>query len=78
MSAGEPVEDRDDLFGAAVNLASRLCSHAGGDEILVSRAVRDLAIGKNLAFEEAGSIALKGFADPVAVYRLDWESDSTP
>ena len=30
LSAGEPVEDSQDLFGAAVNLAARICAHARG------------------------------------------------
>ena len=30
LSVGEPVEDSNDLFGAAVNLAARLCAHANG------------------------------------------------
>ena len=73
MAAGEPVSSSDDLFGASVNLASRLCSHGGPGEILVSRAVRDLSIGKPQAFEAAGQLALKGFDDPVEVYRVPWE-----
>lgn len=72
MAAGEPVSSSDDLFGASVNLASRLCSHAAPGEILVSRAVRDLAIGKQQTFEAAGQLALKGFDDPVEVFRVAW------
>ncbi|MGI9642832.1 MAG: nickel-binding protein [Acidimicrobiia bacterium] len=72
ISAGEPVSDSDDLFGAAVNLAARLCSHAGSDEILASRAIRDLTIGKQLGFADEGTLALKGFDDPVGVYRVSW------
>ena len=43
IHAGEPVEDHNDLFGATVQLASRLCSEAEADGIVVSdraRAVR--------------------------------------
>ncbi|MGI9641179.1 MAG: adenylate/guanylate cyclase domain-containing protein, partial [Acidimicrobiia bacterium] len=58
--------------GAAVNLAARLCSHAGADEILASRAIRDLTIGKQLGFADEGTLALKGFDDPVGVYRVAW------
>lgn len=72
VSAGEPVSDSDDLFGAAVNLAARLCSHAGPDEILTSRAIRDLTIGKQFSFADEGQIALKGFEDSVGVYRVQW------
>ncbi len=70
LSAGEPVQDSEDLFGAAVNLSSRLCAHAGPDTILVSSAVKDLAIGKPFTFQPKGAVALKGFSDPVQVFEV--------
>jgi class 3 adenylate cyclase len=72
LSAGEPVEEADDLYGAAVNLAARICAHASGGEILVSGTVRDLAMGKDLPFSPRGAIALKGFPEPVTVYEVTW------
>lgn len=45
VSAGEPVVEGDDLFGATVQLAARLCEHAEPATVLVSGAVRDLAAG---------------------------------
>jgi class 3 adenylate cyclase len=43
ISAGEPVtDDTDDLFGAAVQLAARLCDSASSGEIAVSLAVEAL------------------------------------
>lgn len=74
ISAGEPVEDSNDLFGASVNLAARICAHAAGGQTLVSGPVRDLAIGKNHQFEGQGTIGLKGFPDPVPLYEVDWSS----
>ena len=35
VSAGEPVAERDDLFGAAVQLAARACARAAAGAILV-------------------------------------------
>ena len=72
MSVGEPVEDSDDLFGAAVNLAARLCAHAEGGQILTSSAVRDLSIGKEFVFEDQGEIGLKGFPEAVHLYAVAW------
>ncbi len=43
LTVGEPVEDSDDLFGASVNLAARICAHAAGSQTLASGTVRDLA-----------------------------------
>jgi len=69
LAAGEPVERNGDFFGGAVQLAARLCAHAGPREIIVSRAVADLCVGKAFTFDDLGSISLKGFSAPVAVRR---------
>ena len=50
IAAGEPVTDRDDLFGTAVQLAARLSSKAAARSILVAGTVRDLALGKGFQF----------------------------
>ncbi len=71
ISAGEPVEDSEDLYGAAVNLAARICAHAQGGQVLVSSAVRDLAVGKGLPFVARGSVAMKGFPEPIALFEVD-------
>lgn len=70
ISAGEPVSQHEDLFGAVVNLASRICGHAGAGQILVSSAVRELSVGKPITFEDRGPIALKGFDDPVRLFEI--------
>ncbi len=72
ISAGEPVTDDNDLFGAAVQLAARLCAAAAPGGITVSVAVRELCIGKQLRFEDGGRLPLKGFADPTQVYAVNW------
>lgn len=70
ISAGEPVDHNEDLYGAVVNLAARICSHAEPGRILVSAAVKELALGKTLGFIDRGPIALKGFGDPVRLYEV--------
>jgi class 3 adenylate cyclase len=73
ISAGEPVTgDNDDLFGAAVQLAARLCGAAEAGDITVSVAVRELCIGKRFGFVERGAIPLKGIPEPVHVYGVAW------
>lgn len=70
ISAGEPVSQHEDLFGAVVNLASRICGKAGPGQIYVSSAVRELSVGKPIAFEDRGPVALKGFDDPVQLFEV--------
>ncbi len=70
ISAGEPVSQHEDLFGAAVNLASRICGQAKPGQILVSNAVRELSVGKSITFKDRGPIALKGFDDPIRLFEV--------
>ena len=70
LSAGEPVDRHHDIYGAAVNLAARICAHAAPGQILVSAAVKELAVGKSLRFIDMGAIALKGFDEPVRLYQV--------
>jgi class 3 adenylate cyclase len=74
-AAGEPVSHQGDLFGAAVNLAARLSSHAAPGQIVVAGVVRDLCIGKTFAFQDQGEIELKGFNEPVRVYGVNWQQE---
>jgi class 3 adenylate cyclase len=71
MSAGEPVEDRDDLFGATVQLAARLCASAAPGQVLVSNVIADLCLGKGLQFADAGDRELKGFLTPVHTHAVE-------
>jgi len=74
IAAGEPVERQHDLFGATVQLASRLCSRAYPGQILVSNVVAELCLGKGLAFTELGDVSLKGFSRPVRVHMVEWSA----
>lgn len=76
LSAGEPVTDAGDLFGAAVQLAARLCAHAEPGGILTSTAVRDLSIGKGFVFIDQGEVALRGFEEPVRPYAVQWNLEA--
>ncbi len=73
LSAGEPVTENHDLFGAAVQLASRICDCAEPGRILVSNVVRELCLGKGFLFAERGDAELKGFAELVRLYEVRWQ-----
>lgn len=70
MAAGEPVQHNADIFGTAVNLASRVCDAADAGHILVSEVVHDLGIKDGFSFSEADERRLKGFSDPTPVFEL--------
>jgi class 3 adenylate cyclase len=72
VAAGEPVTEQDDLFGAAVQQAARLCASASPDCIVVSTGVHDLCRGKGLRFSDRGPIAAKGFDEPIGHFEVEW------
>ncbi len=73
IDAGEPVADHNDLFGATVQLASRLCSEAEANGIIVSGFARELCREEDAArFVPLGERRLKGFADMAQVFRFEW------
>jgi adenylate cyclase len=57
-------------IGIAVNLAARLCSVAEGGEILIDERTFQL-IGSRLKAEQQPSKMLKGFDQPVPVWRVN-------
>ena len=66
------VADGDDLFGLAVNLASRVCNACEPGSVFAASSVRDLAVGKGYEWDDLGEHSFKGFDEPVRVYRLCW------
>ena len=67
-----PIEyartEDDDYFGAAVQLARRVCDRAEPGQVLVSNVVRELCAGKLFQFEDQGATTLKGFPEPVRLF----------
>jgi len=74
LSAGEPVTEGRDLFGSTVQLAARICDHAKPEQILVSRVIQDLCIGKKLPFSDHSEATLSGFDEPVRLYEVNWHA----
>ncbi|TVR84767.1 MAG: adenylate/guanylate cyclase domain-containing protein [Rhodospirillales bacterium] len=74
LNVGPAIVEAGDLIGATVNLASRVCQAAAPAEILCTAAVRD-AVGDRdaaaAAFREYGAHAIKGYREPVVLYRVE-------
>jgi len=70
MAAGEPVDHNDDIFGATVHLASRICDVADAGHPLVSKPVRDLGVKHGFRFDTGREVHLKGFRGPTWVFEL--------
>jgi class 3 adenylate cyclase len=58
------------VIGDAVNLASRLCAHATGGQILISESTfREI----EFPAQRLESIRVKGKAAPVEIYEIVWK-----
>ncbi len=74
VDAGEPVEHRQDLFGATVQLASRLCSEAEANGVVVSNSVLALCEENSFQFVSLGERKLRGFPAPTSLFRFEWRT----
>ncbi len=71
LHAGDVIREKDNVYGGAVNIASRICGLSQPGEILVSQTVRDLArTSAGVQFDDRGEHDLKGIADPVRVFAV--------
>ena len=70
IAAGEPVESNRELFGVSVTTARNICELTPPGGVLVSGAVRELAVGKGFKFVEHDSFKPDGLEDPVTLYAL--------
>lgn len=70
MASGEPVDHNDDIFGAAVNLASRICDAAEVGHPLTSEQLHDLGLERGFSFAAGREVELKGFAGMTWVFEL--------
>ena len=73
IHTGEIEIRGDDVGGIAVHLAARIMAEAAADEILVSRTVKDLVVGSDLAFQDRGTHALKGIDEDWHLYAVTGE-----
>ena len=60
IHTGEIEVRGTEIGGIAVHLAARIMAEAEAGEILVSRTVRDLVVGSDIAFQDRGNHTLKG------------------
>ena len=64
-------DGRDNVYGGAVNIASRISGLSAPGEVLVSETVRSLArTSAGVRFEDRGEQALKGVGEAVRVWAV--------
>ena len=79
IASGEVEMVGGDCYGDAVNVASRLCDLCGPSQIWASGpALLDAEESKGVTFRVLGPISVRGRAEPVSVYQIEWrEEEST-
>ena len=71
LHAGDVIREENNVYGGAVNIASRISGLSAPGEVLVSDTVRALArTSAGVAFEDRGEQALKGVGEPVRVWAV--------
>ena len=67
VNAGPMIYDEGDYFGRTVNIAARIASQAGPDQVFVGMDVVDAVELRGFRLEEVGAFELKGIRDPVTI-----------
>jgi class 3 adenylate cyclase len=75
VNAGEPIEEGNQLFGLAVNVARRLCDETHPGTIMASEALRGLTMGKGFDFSPLGERSFKGVDTPLVVSLVAWADE---
>jgi len=71
IHAGDVIREEGNVYGGAVNIASRVAGEAAAGETLVSGTVRDLArTSAGVTFDDRGERELKGVGEPVRVFSV--------
>jgi len=71
ITLGDVLHEEGDFFGDAVTLAARIESITPADEIYMSAAARLAVNQAEIRSALVDAFALKGFAEPVPVYRVE-------
>lgn len=71
LHAGDVIREEGNVYGGAVNIASRISGLSAPGEVLVSDTVRSLArTSAGARFEDRGTHELKGIGEPLRVFAV--------
>jgi adenylate cyclase len=71
LHAGDVIREDNNVYGGAVNIASRISGLSAPGEVLVSDIVRGLArTSAGVRFEDRGEQPLKGVGEPLRVWAV--------
>jgi class 3 adenylate cyclase len=70
LHTGEVEHRETGIGGIAVHIAARLLGPARSNGVVVTRTVRDLVTGSDLAFGPLGEVSLRGVAEPWELFEV--------
>ena len=69
VNAGPMIYEEGDYFGRTVNIAARIASQAGPDQVFVGEDVLPHIAPSGFRLVEVGAFELKGIAKPLMLYQ---------
>jgi adenylate cyclase len=76
VNAGPMIYDEGDYFGRTVNIAARIASQAGPDQVFVGEDVLRHITPSGFRLTEVGAFQLKGIAKPLTLYEANRAGDA--
>jgi len=76
VNAGPMIYDEGDYFGRTVNIAARIASQAGSDQVFVGEDALPHITPRGFRLVEVGAFELKGIAKPVKLYEASHAGDA--
>jgi class 3 adenylate cyclase/pimeloyl-ACP methyl ester carboxylesterase len=75
LHAGDVIREDNNVYGGAVNIASRICALCAPGDVLVSDVVRGMArTSAGVEFDDRGEQEMKGVSESVRVYAVCWRA----
>jgi adenylate cyclase len=76
VNAGPMIYDEGDYFGRTVNIAARIASQAGPNQVFVGEDVLRHVTPSGFRLVEVGAFELKGIAEPLMLYEAISDGDA--
>jgi len=76
VNAGPMIYDEGDYFGRTVNIAARIASQAGPDQVFIGEDVLRHTTPSGFRLIEVGAFELKGIAKPLILYEAICDDDA--
>ena len=76
LHSGRTIFEKQDAFGDAVNVASRISSKAGAGEILISSSTRDMLTRMSDFTRFHSKTSLKGKTEEYSLYLVTWKESA--